>query len=176
MKLLIWGISCVGKTTIGRKLSEKLNCKFYDIDEIIIDRFGSIDLFQEEFPDDDHRFFVKHLMMLDIISDEENDFIMAVSPIFSIECIENILDTNVDSIEIIDNADSIYDRLVLEGDDALEYKTKHKEYYMRQIKWDQLTSYREFRNIPKVDIDNQNIDEAVDTVYKYLVENEIIKG
>lgn len=37
MKLLIWGVSNIGKTTIGKKLSKKLNCKFYDVDDGIID-------------------------------------------------------------------------------------------------------------------------------------------
>ena len=35
-KLLIWGISNVGKTTIGCELAKKLNCRFYDIDNEII--------------------------------------------------------------------------------------------------------------------------------------------
>lgn len=35
MNLLIWGISNIGKITIGRELSKKLQCKFYDVDEEI---------------------------------------------------------------------------------------------------------------------------------------------
>lgn len=42
LKLLIWGVSNVGKTTIGRELSKRLNCKFYDIDDEIIKIYGSI--------------------------------------------------------------------------------------------------------------------------------------
>ena len=56
MKLLIWGISCVGKTAIGKELAKKINCKFYDIDDEIIKMYGSIDIFQEEFPDDEIRY------------------------------------------------------------------------------------------------------------------------
>ena len=40
MKLLIWGVSNIGKTTIGKELSKKLNCKFYDVDDEIIDIYG----------------------------------------------------------------------------------------------------------------------------------------
>ena len=137
MKLLIWGISNVGKTTIGKELAKKINYKFYDIDDEIIKMYGSIDLFQEEFPNDENRFCIKELIMLNIIE--------------------------------------IYDRLILEGEDALEYKEKHKEHYMREIKWDQVASYAEFRNIPKVDISNQNIKEATQTVYDYLKKNNILK-
>ena len=171
MKLLIWGISCVGKTTIGKELAKKINCKFYDIDDEIIKMYGSIDIFQEEFPDDEIRYNEKKLIMLNIIENEEKGFIMAVSPIFSENIVEELLMTNTKSIEIIDTQEAIYDRLVIEGEDALEYKEKHKEHYMRSIQWDQLASYDEFKSIPKIDISNQNIKKATLTVYDYLNKN-----
>ena len=175
MKLLIWGISNVGKTTIGKKLAQKINYKFYDIDDEIIKMYGSIDLFQKEFPNDENRFDIKELIMLNIIENGEKNFIMAVSPIFSKIIVEELLMTNTQSIEIIDTPEAIYDRLIIEGEDALEYKEKHKEYYMREIKWDQVASYNEFKNISKVDISNQNIKEATQTVYDYLKKNNLIK-
>ena len=175
MKLLIWGISNVGKTTIGKELAKKINYKFYDIDDEIIKMYGSIDLFQEEFPNDENRFDIKELIMLNIIENGEKNFIMAVSPIFSKIIVEELLMTNTESIEIIDTPEAIYDRLIIEGEDALEYKEKHKEYYMREIKWDQVASYNEFKNISKVDISNQNIKEATQTVYDYLKKNNLIK-
>ena len=175
MKLLIWGISNVGKTTIGKELAKKINYKFYDIDDEIIKMYGSIDLFQEEFPNDENRFDIKELIMLNIIENGEKNFIMAVSPIFSKIIVEELLMTNTESIEVIDTPEAIYDRLIIEGEDALEYKEKHKEYYMREIKWDQVASYNEFKNISKVDISNQNIKEATQTVYDYLKKNNILK-
>lgn len=42
---------------------------------------------------------------------------------------------------------------------------------MWEIMWDQTASYKEFKNIPKVHIDNQSTYEAVETVYNYLIEN-----
>ena len=172
MRLLLWGISNVGKTTIGKELSKMMNCRFYDIDDVIIDEYGSIDKFQELFPDDDERFEEKMEMMLNIIDSDTNDFIMAVSPIFSPAVVERILETNTSSIEIVDTPEAIYDRLIIEGEDYLEYKEENKEYYMWEIKWDQTASYKEFKNIPKVHIDNQSIEEAVKTVYNYLLENK----
>lgn len=136
MKLLILGVSNVGKTTIGRELSKRLNCKFYDIDDEIIKIYGSIDTFQEVCPNDYDRFDEKEEIMLDIINKEKEDFIMAVSPIFSTSVVENILSTNTTSIEIIDTPKAIYDRLILDCEDALEYKEKHKEHYMQEIKLD----------------------------------------
>lgn len=174
MKLLIWGVSNIGKTTIGRELSKKLQCKFYDVDEEIINIYGSIDNFQEIYPDYYDRFDEKEEIMINIIESEKEDFIMAVSPIFSTIVVEELLDTDTTSIEIIDTPEAIYDRLILEGDDALKYKENHKDHYMNEIKWDQVVSYDEFKSIPKVHIDNQTINEAVETVYNYLKNNRII--
>ena len=174
MKLLIWGVSNIGKTTIGRELSGKLQCKFYDVDEEIMNIYGSIDNFQDIYPNDYDRFDEKEELMLNIIESETEDFIMAVSPIFSAPVVEELLDTDTTSIEIIDTPEAIYDRLILEGDDALEYKGRHKEHYINEIKWDQTASLNQFKNIPKVHIDNQNINEAVETVYNYLKNNKII--
>lgn len=174
MKLLIWGISNIGKTTIGKELSKKLNCKFYDVDDEIIDIYGSIDNFQEIFPNDYDRFDEKEELMMNIIDTENKDFIMAVSPIFSSSVVDELLDTDTISIEIIDTPEAIYDRLILEGDDALEHKERHKEHYMQEIKWNQVASFNEFKDIPKVHVDNQTINEAVETVFNYLKENKII--
>ena len=175
MKLLIWGVSNVGKTTIGRELAKQLNCIFYDIDDEIIKIYGSIDNFQEIFPDDYDRFDEKEEIILDIINREKNNFIMAVSPIFSASVIENVLFTDTMSIEIIDTPEAIYDRLILKGDDALEYKEKYKEHYMQEIKWDQTASYDLFKDIPKVNINNHNIKDSVDIVYKDLNDNKYLK-
>ena len=174
MKLLIWGVSNIGKTTIGKELSNKLNCKFYDVDEEIINIYGSIDDFQAIFPNDYDRFDEKEELMMNIIESDNNDFIMAVSPIYSASVVEELLDTDTISIEIVDTPEAIYDRLILEGDDALEYKEKYKKHYIQEIKWDQTASYNQFKNIPKVHIDNQNINESVETVFNYLKDNKII--
>ena len=174
MKLLIWGVSNIGKTTIGKELSKKLNCKFYDVDDEIIDIYGSIDNFQEIFPNDYDRFDEKEELMMNIIDTENKDFIMAVSPIFSSSVVDELLDTDTISIEIIDTPEAIYDRLILEGDDALKYKERHKEHYMQEIKWDQVASFNELKDIPKVYIYNQTINESVETIFNYLKENKII--
>lgn len=174
MKLLIWGVSNIGKTTIGKELSAKLNCKFYDIDEEIIDIYGSIDNFQAIFPNDYDRFDEKEELMMNIIESENNDFVMAVSPIYSASVVEELLDTDTISIEIVDTPEAIYDRLILEGDDALEYKEKYKEHYIQEIRWDQTASFNQFKNIPKVHIDNQSISDSVETVFNYLKNNKMI--
>ena len=87
MKLLIWGVSNVGKTTIGKELSKRLNCKFYDIDDEITKIYGSIDYFQEIYPNDYDRFDEKEEIMLDIINKEKRRFYNGcITNIFYICC------------------------------------------------------------------------------------------
>ena len=42
MKILIWGVPCVGKTSIGRLLAKKLNYKYIDMNEIFMILFQPI--------------------------------------------------------------------------------------------------------------------------------------
>ena len=49
MKILLFGISNVGKSTIGKRLSEKLNYDFDDVDDEIKRRYGIIDKFQAKY-------------------------------------------------------------------------------------------------------------------------------
>lgn len=36
IRLLIWGVGNIGKTSVGRLLAKELNVKFYDVDEDFI--------------------------------------------------------------------------------------------------------------------------------------------
>lgn len=50
MRVFLTGVSCVGKTTIGRKLSKLLGLGFFDVDEEIEVFFGtSIERLQNRF-------------------------------------------------------------------------------------------------------------------------------
>jgi shikimate kinase len=40
MRILLVGVSCVGKTTLGRKLAEKQNYSFIDFDAEVAKRMG----------------------------------------------------------------------------------------------------------------------------------------
>jgi len=42
MRCLLVGVSCVGKTTIGRLLARRLGCPFFDLDEEIERHFGNV--------------------------------------------------------------------------------------------------------------------------------------
>ena len=50
MRIFLIGAACVGKTTIGRRLAERLNLAFFDLDEEVEEFFGiSIERLQKKF-------------------------------------------------------------------------------------------------------------------------------
>ena len=50
MRVFVTGVSCVGKTTIGRRVAELLGVKFFDLDHEIESFFGTrIERFQKKF-------------------------------------------------------------------------------------------------------------------------------
>ncbi len=50
MRVLLVGVSCVGKTIIGRLLADRLGCRFFDLDEETEKHFGdSIERIQSKF-------------------------------------------------------------------------------------------------------------------------------
>ena len=50
MRIFLIGAACVGKTTVGRRLAERLNLAFFDLDEEVEAFFGtSIERLQKKF-------------------------------------------------------------------------------------------------------------------------------
>ena len=79
-------------------------------------------------------------------------------------------------IELIDNLESIYDRIVFydENDklmpDSKKYRDKHKAHYIKEIKNDMKTSNLEYRNIPKFNINSRKFEDVIDELKDYLLE------
>ncbi len=173
MKLLIWGVSCVGKTTIGKEISKRLNYKFFDIDYELREIYDSIDDFQILYPDRYDRYVIKKEIMLNIINKHDN-FIMAVSPIFSSKVVDEILKSSIESIELIDTPENIFKRTTIDGLEGKElnaYKEKHKSHYLREIMCDLTASNNEFKNIFKIDISNLDVEKSADKIIN-IIKNE----
>lgn len=179
MKILIWGIPCVGKVKIGKLLAEKLNYKFFDTTEIIKEKYGTVDNFFEQYSSDYNRFVEKRDIVSEIVNNNDN-FVMVVTLIYDENIVKQITGLkNTLSIELIDSVEAIYDRIVFydENDilipDSKEYRDKNRSHYINEIKNDQTTSYLEYRNIPKFDINNRNLEDVIDDLLVFI--NKISK-
>ena len=81
MKVLLWGVPCVGKVEVGKLLAKKLNLKFIDMTAIVKEKYGTVDKFQEKFPNDYELFKEKEKIALDVINNNDN-FIMVITLIY----------------------------------------------------------------------------------------------
>lgn len=173
MKILLWGIPCVGHEDIGKLLAKKLNYEFIDQNDIIKEKYGTIDNFNETYSVDYDRFKVKEDIALDVINNKDN-FVISISFIYIEEIVNNITNTDTISVEIIDNLESIYDRNLFydENDevepDSKEYRDKYKEHYIYEVKNDMRASHLEFRNIPKFDLKGRNFEDVIDELVEFI--------
>ncbi len=173
MKVLLWGIPCVGHDDIGKILAKKLNYEFINQNDIIKEKYRTINNFNETYPVDYDRFKVKEEIALDAIN-SKNNFVMAVSFIYIEKIVNNITNTDTISVEITDNLENIYDRILFydENDevkpDSKEYRDKHRQYYINEIKNDMKASNLEFRNIPKFNLNGRKFENVIDELAKFI--------
>ena len=112
MKILLFGVSNAGKTTIGRLLAEQISFSFYDLDDEVKTRMGMtpeefINMGDLRWRDQKRGNIIKEILRLD------EDLVFAVTPISYPDnfqkriCAEDIL-----SIELYDTPENIFSRLV----------------------------------------------------------------
>lgn len=175
MKILIWGIPCVGKSDIGKMLAKKLNYKYFDMNEILKNKYGTIDNFNNFFSNDYDKFKEKERIALDIINNNDN-FVMIITLIYIEEIVNNINNTDTISVELIDNLESIYDRIMFydKNDkpmlDSKHYRDEHKAYYIKELKNDMTISNLEYKNISKFNINSRKFEDVIDELKDFLIE------
>ena len=91
MKILIFGISNVGKTTFGKLLAEKIQYDFVDLDEEIKNTNGTIKKFQERYPNQKKRDKVR-AKMIDKILDAHENVVVALSPIAYLDAYDSFFE------------------------------------------------------------------------------------
>ena len=178
MKILLFGITNVGKTTIGKLLSEELNYEFDDLDDEIKKRYGKIDKFQEKYPDDYDRHRKRGEILADIVGKYKDNVVIAVSPIYYKKFFIDLLkQSNILAIEIQDNPEKILERLVYADEEdrvfPLEIKTKvEKNHYLKEIKEDIKYYEKEYKKIElKFNLQGEKPQEATKRLAKYIQEN-----
>ena len=182
MIILIFGISNVGKTEIGKRLADKLNYSFFDLDDEIKKHFHiTLEQFMKENPWTYERGIIKGKILKNIIHDNGDDIVIAVSPIYYARIINDLLEQEgVVAVELQDTEEHIFERLVFsdENDNIYEdeaYKEEHKDYYMKDIHEDIVYMKKVFKKIKwKYFIDNKSIEQASEELMmiseKYLRE------
>jgi len=170
MRVMLFGVSNVGKTVTGKMLAEKLEYSFADLDEEIKKRFQTtLEIFMHDYPYQHERYEIKGKILRDLLNEYKDNLVIAVSPIFHARYFNSILNMErVIAIELQDSEEHIFERLVFsdENDNVYKddaYKEKHKDYYMRDIHEDIVYVKRVFEKIEnKYFINNRPVNQVVD--------------
>lgn len=138
--VLLFGVSCVGKTTVGRGLSQALGWRFFDVDDDIIRQCQCT---IQEFVDT-YSCLERNEVRREIIEkhlEESCDKIIAVSSMHYRSYFEDIIQReDVLAIHLVDSPQNIFNRLVFTDDndqlmeDSESYKLKHKRHYLKEIR------------------------------------------
>lgn len=172
MKILLFGISNVGKTTTGELLSLRLGYKFYDLDEEVKARLG---MTLEEFVhtgnlrwrDQKRGSIIKKLIR------SEEDLVLAITPIsYPDNFRTRISGDGILSIELYDTPENIFSRLVFSDENDTvykddQYKNEHRTYYLRDIQADldwYSKVYAELGICNRFFIDNDSPAKVVDRI------------
>lgn len=143
MIILLFGVSNVGKSTVGKILAEKLCYDFYDLDDEIKKHYG---ITLEEFVNRGtlkERDNQRCALLKQLISQSSSNKVIAITPLSHLGSIKKLLLTkNALSIELQDSAENIFDRLVFSDENDViytddEYKNSHRDYYLEDIMEDQ---------------------------------------
>ena len=181
MKICLFEISNVGKTTVGKLLAERLDIKFIDLDEEVKNR---LKMSLEEFVNTENLRWrdQKRGSIIKKIIKMEEDVVFAISPISYTESFKTsiISDDNL-LIELYDTPENIFSRLVFsdENDEIYtddNYKNANKDYYMREIQADldwygMVNAKIGIHN--RVFVNNKSPEEVVDRIImEYSLEND----
>ena len=142
MKIFLFGVSYVGKTTTGKLLADQLGVAFYDLDDEVKNR---LHMSIEEFVNTGDlrwRDQKRGRIIKELLRSGGKDFVLAVTPIsYTDNFRTKIISADILSIELYDTPENIFSRLVFSDKNDIiyrddVYKNEHKEYYLNEIRAD----------------------------------------
>lgn len=172
MKILLFGVSNVGKTTTGALLAERLGFKFYDLDEEVKTRVGmSLEEFVHtanlRWRDQKRGSIIKKLVR------SEEDLVLSVTPIsYTDNFRSRIAEDDILAIELYDTPENIFSRLVFSDENDTiytddHYKNEHREYFLNDIQADidwYGKIYSEIGIYNRLFINNDSPEKVVDRI------------
>lgn len=169
MKILIFGVSNAGKTTIGKLLAKRIGYNFYDLDDEVKKEYK---MTLEDFVHTQNLLWrdQKRGRVIKKVFAKEENIVFAISPISYPDNFKNrIMNTDILSIELTDTAENIFNRLIFsDKNDNLykddDYKELHKDYYLSDIQRDLYwygKIYSQMEIVNKFEIRNESPDQVV---------------
>lgn len=145
MRVLLVGVPCVGKSTIGRLLAQKWGYTFIDFDFLIEEKMGdSIERMKNTcFNEYEFRQRVKHILA-ETLHENKDNLVIAMPPSGLFREYKSIIDnlhTDVITIALKDKAKNILERLCFYDEDSkliedYAVNESNRDYYYNEIKAD----------------------------------------
>ncbi|MBN4074575.1 MAG: hypothetical protein COA82_04010 [Alkaliphilus sp.] len=143
MRILIVGIACVGKSTVGKLLAERLGYKFFDYDLEIENYFGQpISFIQKDsWLGDSYRKKVR-VVLEKILRDNHDNFVVAMTPSSLMREHFSIIKKHegIITIALKDKSKYIFERLRFYDEYSkpidIEINERQKKLYLKEISED----------------------------------------
>ncbi len=172
MTILLFGVSNVGKTTVGKKIAKRLGYMFYDLDDEVKKHYNTtLEVFVKSGTLNE-RDKKRGIVIRKIMNNPVNK-VFAISPIYySINFNKYISKEDVLAIELQDFAESIFQRIVFsdENDEIYkddQYKYLHKRHFISDIKKDITCYKRSFAKVKnKFHINNDSVEIVLERIIK----------
>jgi shikimate kinase len=183
MKMYLVGVSCIGKTTIGKRLAENLSCQFFDFDVEVEKYFAMpISKIKARFLTA-YSFRKEATAVLKRIIEQNNDgdYVVAMPPSGLMDSYWKVL-KKLDCIIIVlkDSPENILQRIVFYDADSKpiqnQLTAKEKAYYLSDIKGDIKYFGKPYaRAHLTVDIEGHGVDGAVGRIVETLRDDGWVK-
>ena len=172
MKILLFGVSNVGKTTIGKLLSGRIGFDYFDLDDEVKSRLGMtleqfVNTADLRWRDQKRGNIIKKILKLD------ENIVFSISPIsYTDNFQKQLIDDDILMIELYDTPENIFSRLVFSDEDDNIYsddlyKNQYKDHYLREIQADLDWYGKVYRDIGirnRLFIDNDPPSKVVDRI------------
>ena len=177
MKILLTGVPCVGKSTIGSLLAEKLNSHFFDLDDEIEEYYGkSIERLKSKYwTEYSFRQEIGAPVLKQLISNnQDKDYVIALPPSGLMDSYYRIIKTIDCTVVVLrDKAKNILERITFHDIDSklmdMTISKKDIPYYLQEIRKDMRYFGRTFTRADlSVNISGLDIGESVREVEKVL--------
>lgn len=144
MNIFLTGVSCVGKSTLGKILADRLNYQFYDLDSEIEKYFGkSIErLMSRYLTGHNFRYKIGVVVLKDILFNRSSNDSVIVLPPSGLKDAYSRTISKVDGVvvAVIDTAENILKRIAFYDIDSKPIDKlltdDDKRYYLKEIKKD----------------------------------------
>ncbi|MBW1673733.1 MAG: hypothetical protein JRJ45_08840 [Deltaproteobacteria bacterium] len=179
MYIFLVGVSCVGKSTIGNRLAEKIDFLFFDLDEEIEGFFGkSTEQIQNQYISGySYREEGAKVLKKIIDTNKNDDIVVGLTPKGLHDWYYKLIKKSGATVfELKDTPSNILDRIVFYDEDSnlmeKNLTEDDKRYYLSEIKKD-ISYYRKFykRAHYHVDISGLDVEGSVKKLEKLIEED-----